>query len=618
MKSFIKKTLAVLLSATLLFSVVPLAAAAAETTVQESVGASSGTTGECTWTLDDNGVLTISGNGEMGDYGNLTLPWGDNITSVIINDGVTSIGGAAFCHCTGLTSVTIGDSVTSIGIDAFSGCTGLTSVTSPDNVTSIGYNAFYGCNIQSASIRIRDLKSWCERTDVYRISSYPNSGISDSRNIPVELYLNNEKVTDLVIPDDVTSISRNAFLGCTGLTSVTIPDSVTSIGGAAFRYCTGLTSVTIGDSVTRIGDYAFSGCTGLTSVTIPDSIPSIGYYAFSGCAGLTSVTIPDSVTSIDTNAFSGCTNKDLVISCVSDSVGERYAKAEAIPVIVYESIDDGSAYRLTAYPENKTDVEIPATFAGKPVTSLGKWLFKYNSKIQTVSISDSVTEIPRGAFYNCTELKTVTMGNGVKTIAESAFEKCLFLENITLSNQLETIGDEAFYDCRRLRTLDIPDSVKTIGEEAFTNCRSLTSLNIPDGVGALGSEDSVGYGMFENCKSLREITIPSSVAYIPKNAFDGCDNVTILGKQNSYAQNFAAEHHILFKMIDADECMVGDVSGDGNVDITDATIVQQFAAEVVVPTAAQKTAADTNHDGAVDITDATLIQMYAAEIIHSF
>ena len=595
MKSFIKKTLAVLLSATLLFSVVPLAAAAAETTVQESVGASSGTTGECTWTLDDNGVLTISGNGEMGDYGNLTLPWGDNITSVIINDGVTSIGGAAFRHCTGLTSVTIPDSVTSIGDYAFYGCTGLTSVTSPDNVTSIGWNAFSGCNIQSASIRIRDLKSWCERTDVYRISSYPNSGISDSRNIPVELYLNNEKVTDLVIPDDVTSISRNAFLGCTGLTSVTI-----------------------GDSVTRIDDYAFSSCTGLTSVTIPDSIPSIGYYAFSGCTGLTRVTIPDSVTSIGGYAFSGCTNKDLVISCVSDSVGERYAKAEAIPVIVYESIDDGSAYRLTAYPENKTDVEIPATFAGKPVTSLGKWLFKYNSKIQTVTISDSVTEIPRGAFYNCTELKTVTMGNGVKTIAESAFEKCLFLENITLSNQLETIGDEAFYDCRRLRTLDIPDSVKTIGEEAFTNCRSLTSLNIPDGVGALGSEDSVGYGMFENCKSLREITIPSSVAYIQKNAFDGCDNVTILGKQNSYAQNFAAEHHILFKMIDADECMVGDVSGDGNVDITDATIVQQFAAEVVVPTAAQKTAADTNHDGAVDITDATLIQMYAAEIIHSF
>ena len=595
MKSFIKKTLAVLLSATLLFSVVPLAAAAAETTVQESVGASSGTTGECTWTLDDNGVLTISGNGEMGDYGNLTLPWGDNITSVIINDGVTSIGGAAFRHCTGLTSVTIPDSVTSIGDYAFYGCTGLTSVTSPDNVTSIGWNAFSGCNIQSASIRIRDLKSWCERTDVYRISSYPNSGISDSRNIPVELYLNNEKVTDLVIPDDVTSISRNAFLGCTGLTSVTI-----------------------GDSVTRIDDYAFSSCTGLTSVTIPDSIPSIGYYAFSGCTGLTRVTIPDSVTSIGGYAFSGCTNKDLVISCVSDSVGERYAKAEAIPVIVYESIDDGSAYRLTAYPENKTDVEIPATFAGKPVTSLGKWLFKYNSKIQTVSISDSVTEIPRGAFYNCTELKTVTMGNGVKTIAESAFEKCLFLENITLSNQLETIGDEAFYDCRRLRTLDIPDSVKTIGEEAFTNCRSLTSLNIPDGVGALGSEDSVGYGMFENCKNLREITVPASVAYIQKNAFDGCDNVTILGKQNSYAQNFAAEHHILFKMIDADECMVGDVSGDGNVDITDATIVQQFAAEVVVPTAAQKTAADTNHDGAVDITDATLIQMYAAEIIHSF
>ena len=131
-------------------------------------------------------------------------------------------------------------------------------------------------------------------------------------------------------------------------------------------------------------------------------------------------------------------------------------------------------------------------------------------------------------------------------------------------------------------------------------------------MGALGSEDSVGYGMFENCKSLREITIPSSVAYIQKNAFDGCDNVTILGKQNSYAQDFAAKQHILFKMIDADESMVGDVSGDGNVDITDATAVQKYLVELLALDQAQLLLADVNHDGEVSIADATLIQMMIA------
>ena len=214
-----KKAISVLLCLCLVlsvFTVVPFAASAAEVAPQEQrVGASSGTTGGCTWTLDNNGNLTISGNGAMGDYSSrysggtyiTTAPWGANIKTVVIEGGVTSIGGCAFFGCTGLTSVTIPDSVTSIGWHAFWDCTGLTSVTIPDSVTSIGEYAFYGCKL---------------------------------------------------------------------LTSVTIPDSVTSIGSSAFSGCIGLTSVTIGNRVTSIGDDAFYGCTGLTSVTIPDSVTSIG------------------------------------------------------------------------------------------------------------------------------------------------------------------------------------------------------------------------------------------------------------------------------------------------------------------------------------------------------
>ena len=96
------------------------------------------------------------------------------------------------------------------------------------------------------------------------------------------LYLNGTLITDLVIPDGVTSIGDGAFDGCSGLTSVTIPDGVTSIGDGAFYGCSGLTSVTIPDSVTSIGSYAFCDCSGLTSVTIPDSVTSIGDYAFKG------------------------------------------------------------------------------------------------------------------------------------------------------------------------------------------------------------------------------------------------------------------------------------------------------------------------------------------------
>ena len=150
-----KKAISVLLCLCLalsVFTVVPFAASAAEVT-EETVGATSGTTGSCRWSLDDEGNLTISGNGAMVDYDATysndtwitTAPWGANIKSVVIEDSVTSIGSYAFYKCTGLTSVTIHDGVRSIGGSAFYRCTGLTSVTIPDSVTSIGDDAFRGC-----------------------------------------------------------------------------------------------------------------------------------------------------------------------------------------------------------------------------------------------------------------------------------------------------------------------------------------------------------------------------------------------------------------------------------------------------------------------------------------
>ena len=237
----------------------------------------------------------------------------------------TSIENYAFYGCTGLTSVTIGNSVTSIGDSAFEKCTGLTSITISDSVTRIGYNAFYGCT-GLTSVHITDIVAWCKIS----FNLYGANPLSYAHN----LYLNGELVTDLVIPNSVTSIHATAFAGCTGLTSVTIGNGVTSIGDSAFSGCTGLTSVhitdiaawckisfgapyasgsyytanplyyahnlylngelvtelVIPDSVTSIGATAFYGCTGLTSITIPDSVTSIGYYAFAGCTGLKSIT----------------------------------------------------------------------------------------------------------------------------------------------------------------------------------------------------------------------------------------------------------------------------------------------------------------------------------------
>ncbi|MBP5288728.1 MAG: leucine-rich repeat protein, partial [Clostridia bacterium] len=124
--------------------------------------------------------------------------------------------------------------------------------------------------------------------------------------------MNGTKLTNLVIPDSVTTIGGDAFSDCTSLTSITIPDGVTAIGSYAFSGCTGLTSVTVGAGVTSIGEFAFSRCTGLTFITIPKGVTAIGWGAFYDCTSLTSITIPDSVTSIGWEAFSYCTGLTMV------------------------------------------------------------------------------------------------------------------------------------------------------------------------------------------------------------------------------------------------------------------------------------------------------------------
>ncbi len=216
-----------------------------------------------TWTLDSDGVLRIEGTGAITES-----PWGypTDITSVIIGDGVISIGDWVFTDCSSLTSVTIPDSVVSIGDGAFNGCKSLTSVTIPDSVVSIGNSAFYFCS-SLTSITI------------------PDSVVS----IGVQVFRYCSSLASVTIPDSVVSIGDGAFLECTSLTSVAIPDSVTSIGQWAFGYCYGLTNVVIGKSVDTIGGLAFYHCDNLTSITIGKSVAIIGDSAFQGCTALTDV-----------------------------------------------------------------------------------------------------------------------------------------------------------------------------------------------------------------------------------------------------------------------------------------------------------------------------------------
>lgn len=318
-KRIISLLLALVLAATLL----PVQAWGA-TVVDSGYCGGEGDGKNLTWTLDSDGVLTISGEGKMGRWIDLSsVPWYTNrskIKRVVVGSGVTSIGDSAFA-CSSLTSVSIGDSVTSIGEKAFSVCNRLTSVTIPDSVTSIDQLAFYGCsNLTGFQVDPQN-RNYCSIDGVIFDKSkktlvlYPSGNPASDYVIPSSVTSIGEKafyhcsrnLANITIPNSVTSIGDSAFSGCSSLTSVIIPDSVTSIGDDAFSSCRSLTSVTISNSVTSIGKSVFANCR-LANVTIPNSVTSIGTHAFLRCGYLTSVTIPGSVMSIEERAFADCTS----------------------------------------------------------------------------------------------------------------------------------------------------------------------------------------------------------------------------------------------------------------------------------------------------------------------
>ncbi|GBU29544.1 hypothetical protein R84B8_03116 [Treponema sp. R8-4-B8] len=458
--------------------------------------------------MDACQVRTISRNDSVSNT--------DKIVSIILPEGLTSIGYAAFLGCSGLTgTLTIPNGVTSIGSYAFTGCSGLTgSLTIPDGVTSIGNLAFSNCSGLTGSLTIPDgvtsigYQAFCNCTGLTGALSIGN-GVTSIGNLAFTLcsgltvinvdpanaayssqdgvLYNKEKTTlitcpggktgSFTIPNNVTSIGDHAFAYCSGLIgALTIPDGVTSIGDEAFYFCSGLTgSLTIPDGVTSIGSDAFVWCSGLTSVTIGNGVTSIGYSAFLYCNGFTSVTIGNGVTSIEERAFSSCS---MLTEINIDPANDTYCSQDGV-------LYNKAKTALIAYPGGKTysNYIIP-----DGVTSIGEYAFSGCRLTGSLTIPDGVTSIGDSAFLYCSELTSVTIGNGVTSIGENVFSWCSGLTSVTIPDGITSIGLGAFFQCSGLTSVTIPASVTSIGGYAFNSCYWLISVTIPASVTSIGSD----------------------------------------------------------------------------------------------------------------------------------
>ena len=279
----------------------------------------SGSCGEnLTWTLDEEGTLTISGTGAMD-----SAPWKQKkIQKVIIEEGVTTITRSAFSECKDLTSVSLPDSLTEIAEFAFDFCEGLTSVTIPKGVEAIYTpGTFRGCvNLSEIQVDNDNLKYTSADGILFNKSMetlifYPQAKSGKEYSIPdgvVMIYSGAfagcTNLTAVTLPESLLCISTSAFSGCTNLESLTLPKRLEMLENKAFENCEKLTSITIPGNLSSIYDCAFMGCKGLTSLTIENGVTNISDSAFQGCESLTSVIIPESVNTIGMYAFADCTN----------------------------------------------------------------------------------------------------------------------------------------------------------------------------------------------------------------------------------------------------------------------------------------------------------------------
>ena len=448
------------------------------------------------WSLE-NGTLYISGHGAMPEFVSSTdfnsIPWyqyNQQITNVIIEEGITSICWYAFRDCYSLASVSIPESVSYIGGYAFNFCHNLTSVTIPSNVTEINDSTFARCyNLSSVTLgnRVEYIGAYafdsaaiselflpasvksieygafvqCATLSTIKVAEGNTSftvvdGVLFSKDMKeLVLYPINTPRTEYTVPDGVVSIKGYAFSDCVNLIHVVLPDSLNVLGDSAFEDCENLTEIVVPYGVTRLYS-VFCGCKSLKRVVLPNSLTTIALRAFSRCYSLESIDIPDSVTTIDIHAFQSSALRSITIPKLVTNF------------TIHAISDCPNLERIDVDAENQYYASIDGILYNKDKTILIRYPVQKSDT--TFNIPEGVIQIEWSAFYKANHLVEVTIPNSVQRIGHSSFADCANLNKVIIGTGVYVIEDLAFMVCPSLKNVVFTGDAPTMaGESIFVN-----------------------------------------------------------------------------------------------------------------------------------------------------
>ncbi len=584
-----KKHLSFFLALFLVLSLVPFSGI----TIFAADVVASGTCGDnATWTLDSEGVFTVSGSGSMYDY--LTVPrtpWFNyryDIKKLVVENGITRIGNHAFRSCV-LTELDFAPSVVEIGENAFEGCS-FTELDIPESVTAIGAFAFLYNNVRDLHVPAT-LTSIGKGAFGFYDNSFWGTLTVDAKN-PVYHASGNcliETATktlvfgrsNSVIPEDgsVTVIGDSAFYD-SSITEIKIPNTVTRICKSAF-YSTNLTKITIPASVTHIETCAFES-SGLVEVTIPATVQELGTAVFNYCTSLTKVQLPDNMTEISEDLFSQC-EKLTTVNLPSQ----------------LELIGDGAFSRCTSLNRSLT---IPDKVKFIGASAFGACSY------ENVYIGKSVEIIAEGAFASCTSLTNVSIPESIKIIQFNAFSNCPSLQYNTFEKEagvyLGNSSNPYLVLCgvndMSIENFEMHDKTKVIYDQAFANCSSMTAIKLSKNL------TSIGYRAFYYCNLLTEITLPETVTYIYR-AFENCASLEYYTKDNGLYLGSATNPNFAFINIYSKQ--------ESKFAVLDGTeIVASMAFSAVKPNDRNYLEEITLPDSIRSICDSAFVSCYISEI----